>query len=95
MTAFNGLFSPIKRSAADTLSGGFEERLKRFAQTIGPKISLVLSRYEDYWKNRRRTPTRRLSKQGRSEVTTLVSHKSTYIFITRTKQSLIQMKRKN
>jgi len=52
VTAFNGLFSPIKRSAADTLSGGFEERLKR---------------YEDYWKNRRRTPTRRLSKQGRSE----------------------------
>jgi len=52
VSAFNGLFTPIKRSAADTLSGGFEERLKR---------------YEDYWKNRRRSANRRLSKQGRSE----------------------------
>lgn len=52
VSAFNGLFSPIRRSAADTLSGGFEERLKR---------------YEDYWKTRRGSPNRRLSKQGRSE----------------------------
>jgi len=52
VSAFNGLFSPIRRSAVDTLSGGFEERLKR---------------YEDYWKNRRGAPNRRLSKQGRSE----------------------------
>ena len=73
MSAFNGLFNPIKRSAADTLSGGFEERLKRFAQTIWLNVSLVLRRYEDYWKNRRRSANRRLSKQGRSEVKTLHS----------------------
>ena len=95
MSAFNGLFSPIQRSAADTLSGGFEERLKRSAQTIMPLFSLVLCRYEDYWKHRRRSSNRRLSKQGRSEVKTSVSYKSIYLFITRTKRSLIQMKTKD
>ena len=70
VSAFNGLFSPIRRSAADTLSGGFEERLKRFAfaQSCLRKNCLFVFRYEDYWKNKRRSPNRRLSKQGRSEV---------------------------
>jgi len=50
-STLSGLFSPVRRSS-DTLKGGFQQRLKM---------------YEEYWKNRRRSSNRRLSKQGRSQ----------------------------
>jgi len=63
-STLSGLFSPVRRSS-DTLKGGFQQRLKM---------------YEEYWKNRRRSSNRRLSKQGRSQVKSIKNQNLRYLF---------------